>query len=282
MTAFAAALGDSNDALFDTRNLEGIVAHPLFPMCVEWNALVDSGIPGHEHLDPGEARSDVHSAHDLTLHRLIRPGDVLTIRARVAAIETKPSGARQLLEIEGRDRDGQLVWASWQWNMFLGVGVKGPDAVAPGSPPSAPLSVDLTEPTPIRRETAIAIPKSFAYTYTECARIWNPIHTDPAVAAAAGLGDIILHGSATFAVAVQNILTVEGGGDPHQMRRARARFAAMVYLPSEFHLIVHEPVTNHDTTCYLYEVLLPDGGSAIAGGAVTLSSQSHREEGPAE
>ena len=35
-----------------------------------------------------------------------------------------------------------------------------------------------------------------AHVYTECARIWNPVHTDTAVADRAGLPGLILHGTA--------------------------------------------------------------------------------------
>ena len=46
-----------------------------------------------------------------------------------------------------------------------------------------------------------------AHVYTEGARIWNPIHTDAAVAARAGLPGIILHGTATLALAVSISVT---------------------------------------------------------------------------
>ena len=44
-----------------------------------------------------------------------------------------------------------------------------------------------------------------AHVYTECARIWNPIHTDVAYARAAGLPDIILHGTATLALSISKV-----------------------------------------------------------------------------
>ena len=36
-----------------------------------------------------------------------------------------------------------------------------------------------------RAEVPLAISTGAAHVYTECARIWNPVHTDSAVAAAA-------------------------------------------------------------------------------------------------
>ena len=56
--------------------------------------------------------------------------------------------------------------------------------------------------------TVVPLPVSQveAHLYSECARIWNPIHTDRAAALAAGLPDIILHGTATLAKAVSWII----------------------------------------------------------------------------
>ena len=42
----------------------------------------------------------------------------------------------------------------------------------------------------------VEVPYHLGHVYTECARIWNPIHTDLAVARAAGLPGPILHGTA--------------------------------------------------------------------------------------
>jgi acyl dehydratase len=64
--------------------------------------------------------------------------------------------------------------------------------------------------------------------YTECARIFNPIHTDAAYARAAGLPDIILHGTATLAFSVSKIR--DALRPP--VRRIRCRFAGMVTMPN--------------------------------------------------
>ena len=54
-------------------------------------------------------------------------------------------------------------------------------------------------PAQPRNEIRVPIGAGAAHVYTECARIWNPIHTDTAVTAKAGLPGIILHGTATLA-----------------------------------------------------------------------------------
>ena len=79
----------------------------------------------------------------------------------------------------------------------------------------------------------IPIAREMPHVYTECASIWNPIHTERAVALAAGLPDIILHGTATWALAGREVLRVYGGGDPRRLRRLHGRFRAMVLPGTE-------------------------------------------------
>jgi acyl dehydratase len=79
----------------------------------------------------------------------------------------------------------------------------------------------------------IQVAATAAHIYTECARIWNPIHTDPDYARAAGLPGIILHGTATLAFSVSKILQTM----KPKARRVRCRFAGMVLMPST--LTVH-------------------------------------------
>jgi acyl dehydratase len=82
----------------------------------------------------------------------------------------------------------------------------------------------------------IAVPATAAHVYTECARIWNPIHTDVAYARAAGLPDIILHGTATLAYTISRLVKTFKVPEP-AVRRVACRFAGMVLMPST--LAVH-------------------------------------------
>ena len=66
--------------------------------------------------------------------------------------------------------------------------------------------------------TAVPIAREMPHAYTECASIWNPIHTERAVALGAGLPDIILHGTATWALAGRELIRKRAGGDPTRLR----------------------------------------------------------------
>ena len=98
-----------------------------------------------------------------------------------------------------------------------------------------------------------SIPREMPHVYTECASIWNPIHTERAVALAAGLPDIILHGTATWALAGREVLRLYADGDPRRLRRLHGRFRAMVLPGTEIKIeqrrgrdgAVHFVVRNH-------------------------------------
>src|SRR6266446_1611944 len=70
LTAYAAGLGEMLPCYLDTRRPEGIQAHPLFPVYVEWPAVLalrdQAGTCG---LTPEEALRSVHATHDLVIHR---------------------------------------------------------------------------------------------------------------------------------------------------------------------------------------------------------------------
>jgi acyl dehydratase len=110
----------------------------------------------------------------------------------------------------------------------------------------------------------IPIAKEAAHLYTECARIWNPVHTDRAVALAAGLPDIILHGTATMALAVSKIVDQILDGDPTRVTRLGGRFSAMVLMPSTITLAVHG---EHDGVIG-YTVFTEEGRGAVTEGFV--------------
>ncbi len=57
----------------------------------------------------------------------------------------------------------------------------------------------------------------------------NPLHADPAVAAAAGFARPILHGLCTFGVVAHALLRALCGYDPARLRSVTLRFSAPVF-----------------------------------------------------
>jgi acyl dehydratase len=238
LMAYNAALGELSEA-----------AHPLFAVCYEWPAnRVLREATGLQALN----ERLVHAQHDLVIHRAPRAGEALRVTGRVVAAAQRRPGAFVVMRMETRGAGGEPVTTTDYGMLYRGVTLEGGDRAAE--------SVD--DPPPHRQELnktgEIRIAATAAHVYTECARIWNPIHTDPAYARAAGLPGIILHGTATLAFSVSHLLRVFGMKHP---ARIRCRFAGMVLMPST--LTVHASRVGDEIA---FETRDPRGGGVIERG----------------
>jgi acyl dehydratase len=227
LMAYAAAVGEASPCAYDTRVPAGPLAHPLFPVCYEWPAALALRAAT---VDPTVAPLGVHAVHHLVLHRLPRAGDRLLTTARVASVRRRRAGTLVIVRFETVDGGGRPVSTTHHGTLYRGV--DGEDEGA--APAAAPLP---TGAEPAVWAAPLEVGPGSAHVYTECARIWNPIHTDLAAARAAGLPGPILHGTATLALAVSRVVDQELGGDPARVREVHARFTDMVPIPST--LIVH-------------------------------------------
>merc|ERR1711920_370379 len=112
---------------------------------------------------------------------------------------------------------------------------------------------------------SLSVSANEAHVYSECARIWNPIHTDRATALAAGLPDIILHGTAILARAVSEIVSRFVDKDPSRVERVSVgAFGAPVFMPSTITL----KLLGVSQTGAWFEVLNGEGMQAIRDGYV--------------
>ena len=268
--AYAAALGDDSEVYFDTTRPGGVVAHPVFSVCPEWQAIVASRSMSEQlGMTSAEVLTGVHAAHDVTIHRLARPGDRLTTRLEIVALADVTPGAKATTRLTTVDADGELVAITTQDAIYLGVPTDGVDHADPAPPP--PIAATERRGDPVT--TIIDLPAGAAHIYTECARIWNPIHTDRAVARAAGLPGIILHGTATLAHGVSTVVDQRADGHPDRIRRIACRFAAMVELPSSITINVWPGTPTPDgNTTVPFEVLNARGHAAVKDGVVVLGT----------
>jgi acyl dehydratase len=226
LMAYAAGLGETDPAYLDTLRPGGLVAHPLFPVSYEWPLAVESRA---RQLGDEIALRGVHATHDLTLHRPARAGERLTTTATVVAVAPRRAGAYVLTRYETRDTRGERVSTTDYGSVYLGVECE-PDGALPPAPWERGRAF-RDELTPEWSEE-IPIAATLAHVYSECARIWNPIHTDPEVARRAGLPAIILHGTATLALTVSAALRHAPRGAATPVRRLGGRFTGMVPMPS--------------------------------------------------
>jgi len=252
LMAYAAGIGWLKD---------GVMAHPVFPVCYEWPLAVAI----RDRTIPSEVRvRAVHATHDLVIHRLPVSGDRLSTTARVVAVERRKPGAYVVTRFETRDSSGAPVTTTEAGALYLGVETAGssryPVEPWPGVQPLNAAALWKVE---------VPVPRGTAHVYTECARIWNPIHTDRAVARAAGFPDIILHGTATLAMAVSAVVESEAGGDPTHVKRIRCRFGAMVLMPSTL-TVEGVRTTSPEGDAVTFRVLTDYGAPAIRDGVLVL------------
>ena len=245
LMAYAAALGERDPRYFDTLAPHGPRAHPLFAVCYEWPAAVairDATIPAE--LQP----RSVHATHHLVIHRAPRAGDRVQTVARVTDVSTRRSGTLIVTRLVTTDAAGHPITTTDYGSVYRGVSLTGvspgdidepsPRAGAAGGPEAPRANAVPSEgasgppAAAISWQELVDVPATLALVYTECARIWNPIHTDVAVARAAGLPAPILHGTATLALAVSRALAHDRRGDPSAVAEVSARFTGMVAMPS--------------------------------------------------
>ena len=165
--AYSAALGEADRRHYDTS--KGVLAHPLFPVCYEWPvSLPIRQIPALRELFPRL----VHAEHDLVLHRLPREGDRLATRASIVGVHQRKPGAFVVFRFDTTDAGGKPVSTTDFGALYRGVAVQGPDRGA---------AIDLPKPdADLRSAGNIDVSANLAHVYAECARIFNPIHTDVA------------------------------------------------------------------------------------------------------
>lgn len=257
LMAYAAALGETDGRFFDTRG--ALVAHPLFAVCYEWPAAVAA----RERAIPATVYARVvHATHDLKIHRAPRAGETLQTTARTVSAAQRAPGVFVVTRMETRDAAGDLVSVTDYGSLYRGVALEGGDRIDGPGPDEAPAP---NASLPNVGEVTVAA--NLAHVYTECARIWNPIHTDLATARAAGLPGRILHGTATLALSVSKVLAAFAD-DPARVRRVRCRFSGMVPMPAV--LDVRAVRTRHAGDAALFATTCADA-TVVSRGAIDFA-----------
>jgi len=198
--------------------------HPLFPVCYEWPAT--RLLRERAGLAPIDARL-VHAQHDLVIHRKPK-AETLKIAGKVVAALQRRPGVLVVFRFTTHGESGDPVSTTDFSALYRDVKLEGADRMIEKIDDPPKHSRELNE------VGAIPVAATAAHVYTECARIWNPIHTDVAYARAAGLPDIILHGTATLALSVSRVLAKF---NLQKVSRVRCRFGGMVTMPGT--LAVH-------------------------------------------
>ncbi len=263
LMAYAAGVPDQSPELFDTTS--ALVVHPMFPVAPEWALLA-----GHQQLDSMMSRDEllrgVHAAHDVIHERPITAGETITITARIVGVGRRPLGATQHTLFQATDASGANVWRTSFRTLFRGVALDGDPIELDIGWPELPARVNGKGSSSPVAAASTEVRSLDAHVYAECARIWNPIHTDLAVARASGLEAPILHGTATMARATSIVaqLTSIRIAD---VTRVAGTFRSMVLLGSTITIRVLETHARSVS----FDVVNGSGKQCIADGIIATS-----------
>ncbi|MFT4299664.1 MAG: MaoC/PaaZ C-terminal domain-containing protein [Aeromicrobium sp.] len=217
---YAAATNDPIEA-----HRSGAVAPPVFAVVPTFMSMAPAALE----VAPVELLMKlVHGEQDFHFHRPIRPGDVLTCKAKATGYASLSTGSTVVIYAETRDSGGELVNEQWITAFFRGVdagrtvGELAPehalDASATVGPPVAEVVQHVDDDQTFRYSPASGDPM--------------PIHLDDEIARMSGLPGIINHGLCTMAFTSWAALEQFAGGDVTRLKRLAVRFAKPV-LPGQ-------------------------------------------------
>ena len=270
MKNFAAALGDANPVYFDDESPEGISSPPTFPVAITWplvshlnDYLLEEALP------EAVVATMVHFDEHLILHRLVRPGDFLSVQTDVASVASHKSGTTLSLRFRAVDQANRLIFEEISTALFRGVECQG-DC---GSKKDAPSVPEFPEKLREIRQKEIEVDPLFPYIYDGCTNIVFPIHTSRAFAHRVGLPDIIVQGTGTLGLAVREIVSFGANGNPKGIQSSYAQFGGMVFPGTKIRLQIFENTEDEKDTNLYFLILNEKGHQAIRNGVVRISQK---------
>jgi acyl dehydratase len=259
--AYAAGINDANPAYFDDTRDDGLLIHPGICFSLQWKSRFQIDRKPNLRAAP----YGVHAYTDLRMHRPFRQGEAITTQGTTVGRRQIAPGTYTMERYLMTSSSGDLV-AELDYNGIIRGGqLDGPDVVLEEEIPR-PMS-PATDGTPLWA-SEVFIPLHLGQQYTECADIYNPIHTEPSVAKAAGLPDIILHGSATKAIALSEVINRSFNGDARPITRLCGQLRGMVLMNSTIKVECMADKEEAGIRTIFFRVLNQEGQAAIANGVI--------------
>ncbi|MFX0152426.1 MAG: MaoC/PaaZ C-terminal domain-containing protein [Candidatus Hodarchaeota archaeon] len=267
---YAAATEDNNQKYFDDEKEEGIVAPPMFAVSKSWPILENLSQFIEAYDFPTELFfTIVHYTEHLKIHRLIKPGDELEFKGKIAAILPHRAGTHIILCLEVTDNNNKPVFTEFLGGMLRGVECIGGAMGEKNVPVLARDFLDKENHDPLW-EKSIVIDPLRTFIYDGCTGISFPIHTSKQFARQVGLPGIILHGTATLAFAVKELTNKEANGNPSKIKEIACKFTDMVFPGSIIKLILQEREKTDNGKELIFEVHNDKGKKAIREGYVLI------------
>lgn len=259
--AFAAGIGAVEPLYLDDTRPGGVVAPAAIVAALEWPLFTTSDYLSAIGRDETTIFNQlVHGFQISEFHRPIRPGDRVGTEGRIVEMRNTPAGTLVIVRLVTTGDVGSLA-TSWFGAMYRETPLDGlPGAVEDVPTLRAEARVDQGRSEPLQ------IPVGQAHVYTECAGIWNPIHTERAFARASGLPDIVLHGTCTWAMALQTLADRHRPGIERPFARVGARFSGYI-VPGQTASLEYGPMEGGRLA---FAVRSEDGAPALTHAFVDL------------
>ncbi len=260
--AYAAVLGFDGEACLDDARPGGLVVVPMLCTRLEWILAGDDQRASSLGLTLPERRRAVHALQDSHFLHPLRVGMRVRSTSRIEHMRQTSAGTFVLTRFEHREIEtGDLLIKSWSGLMLRGLAL---GQSAAGEPPA-----DFIEAGPagnLAHASDVLLPRTLPHLYSECAQIWNPIHTERAVALAAGLPDIIVHGTITWAISAREALKA-AGVSVEALARLSARFRGMVIPGTPIAVRTGAPAADGQVAFATYNAA---GELALANGLIEI------------
>ena len=212
IAAYARATNDGNETYLG----DAPVASPVFPVVPAFPTFMAAAE------DP-ELGADlmrlVHIAESHVIHRLLRPGDVVTPTSELEAVAEEEGGESFTLRADLVLADGTAACEASARMVIRAAGRRRRRAAAP----------EREERPPIVFEQDTMVENDQPRRYADASGDRNPIHLSEEAARAARLPGVILHGMCTMAMAVKGAVDGLAAGDPTRVRRVALEFFKPVY-----------------------------------------------------
>lgn len=265
---YAAATEDENPFYFDDERKEGIIAPPMFCVAVTWpvtEKLEEFLEPGL--LPAGISATKVHYTEHIEFYRPVKPGDILTVKGKIAAILPHRAGTHIMMRYDVSDNSGKPVFTE-----HIGALLRNVKCTDPGrggeTLPLVPACVSKGAPV---WETIVPVDPMRPFVYDGCTNIFFPIHTSKQFAKMVGLPGIILQGTATLAYAVREIINREASKDPSCLRVLSCRFTGMVLPGTDIKIQLIEKVSGEKGKDLHFTVINREGQKVISNGYALIT-----------
>jgi acyl dehydratase len=162
----------------------------------------------------------LHGSQEVVVHRPLPTAATAMLRTRISDVWDKGKAAVIVQEGRAVDERGEALFTTRSSIFVRGEGGWGGDRG-----PST--RVELPERTPDAETTFETTPQQ-ALLYRLCGDR-NPLHADPAFAAAAGFPAPILHGLCSYGIVLREVTDALLAGEAASVRGFSARFAGVVF-----------------------------------------------------